>query len=130
MTPTGNANEPFFAICLLENDEHIGNIKLGSINWLHRHADISLFIGDNKYWGQGLATEAINIVTEFSFEELNLNKVKAGCYAGNVGSAMAFEKCSFKQEGVLRNHCWSHGEYVDCLLYGLLRDEYQSLRQK
>ena len=45
---TCKANEPFFAICLRDTDEHIGNIKLGPINYHHRTADISYFIGVEK----------------------------------------------------------------------------------
>lgn len=39
---------PWFALCLIADGRHIGNIKLGPIDWLHRRADISLFIGDRS----------------------------------------------------------------------------------
>lgn len=120
----GKADEPFFAICLNENDKHIGNIKLGPINWQHRHADISLLVGDKACWGKGFATEAIRLVTEFAFGELNLNKLKAGCYGDNQGSAKAFERCGFHREGLLQEHFWSKGEYVDSILLGLTRSKF------
>ena len=41
-------DELFFAICLIEKDKHIGNIKLGPVNWLHLYADVSFFIGDKS----------------------------------------------------------------------------------
>ena len=43
---------PWFAICLAADGRHIGNIKLGPIQWLHRRADLSLFIGDRGCWGR------------------------------------------------------------------------------
>jgi len=49
-------NELLFSICLKKNDIHIGNIKLGPINLIHKYAEISLFIGDKNEWGKNLAT--------------------------------------------------------------------------
>ncbi len=34
--------------------EHIGNIKLGSINFVHHRGDISYFIGNKDYWGEDI----------------------------------------------------------------------------
>ncbi len=50
-------NSPWFAICTLSNEDHIGNIKLGPIDWVHRRAEISLFIGERGCWGKGYAAE-------------------------------------------------------------------------
>ena len=88
-------DEPWFAICLQESDKHIGNIKLGPINFYHRTADVSYFIGTKDCWGKGYATEAIGLVVRFAFEVLDLYKVNAGTYAGNIGSQRALEKNGF-----------------------------------
>ena len=114
-------SSPWFAICLAEDDRHIGNIKLGPIQWLHRRADLSLFIGDRNCWGQGLASEAIALVRDWAFNELDLQKLNAGVYAGNFGSRRAFEKCGFALEGTLRQEAWCGGERVDVWRLGLPR---------
>ncbi len=114
----GNSDEILLAICLKENDMHIGNIKLGPINWIHRFADMSLLIGEKQYWGKSFATEAIKILSGFAFHVLNLNKLRSGCYADNVGSAKAFLKAGFIQEGILRNQWMAGGNYQDELIFG------------
>lgn len=119
----GKADEIFLAICLKDNDEHIGNIKLGRINWIHRFADISLLIGEKSYWGKGIATEAIVVLSRFAFSDLNLHKVRAGCYSKNVGSAKAFVKAGFSKEGVLRKQWLSGGEFQDEILLGLCSED-------
>jgi len=124
----GKSESVFFAICLKKNGVHVGNIKVGPINWMHRFADISLFIGDKSQWRRGLGSEAISLVTRFAFDELNLNRVQAGCYSSNLGSSRAFEKCGFRREGVLRKKRFMKGAYEDELLFGLLREEWQERR--
>jgi ribosomal-protein-alanine N-acetyltransferase len=112
---------PWFAICLQADGRHIGNIKLGPIQWLHRRGDLSLFIGDRSCWGQGYASEAIAAVRDWAFAELDLQKLNAGIYAGNLGSRRAFEKCGFNLEGTLRAEVVSRGERLDVWRMGLPR---------
>ena len=54
-------NEFLFGIFLKKNglNTHIGNIKLGPINYIHKNAEISYFIGEKEMWGKGYTTLAI-----------------------------------------------------------------------
>lgn len=121
------ADEPWFAICLQDTGQHIGNIKLGPINFHHRTADVSYFIGEKDCWGKGYATEAIGLVVRFAFEVLDLYKVNAGTYARNVGSQRALEKNGFVREGVFKKHAFFKGDREDTFRFGLLREAYESL---
>ncbi|MDZ4722678.1 MAG: GNAT family protein [candidate division Zixibacteria bacterium] len=120
----GKSDEPFFAICRRDTNEHIGNIKLGPINWRHRYADISLLIGEKNCWGKGYATEAIGMITQFGFETLNLNKLKAGCYVENEGSARSFEKCGYSREGLQKGQYLIDGKSTDGIILGLCAEDY------
>jgi [ribosomal protein S5]-alanine N-acetyltransferase len=105
----------FLAIMVKDGERHIGNIKLGPINWVHRFADVALMIGDKECWGQGYATEAIGLVTEYALARLNLHKLTASCYASNQGSAKAFIKAGWEQECVRKRQFYSNGRYEDCI---------------
>lgn len=120
----GSKTELLFAICLAADDRHIGNIKLGPINEHHRSADVSLFIGEKAEWGKGYAGEAISLVTKHAFTRLKLNKLKAGCYGANQGSARAFERCGYVREGLLRGQVFSEGKEDDVILLGLRAADY------
>ena len=111
-------NEPFFAIILKDGMEHIGNVKLGPINWIHRYADISIFIGEIAYWGSGYATEAIKLITEYAFKKLGLHKVKSGIYSLNTGSIKAFERAGFNIEAILPSHVFYEGRWLNLYLMG------------
>lgn len=116
-----SSNSVFFAIIDNQSQEHIGNIKLGSINWIHRVGDIGLII-DRKKWGQGVATEAIELVVNYAFSDLGLHKVIAGAYSDNVGSIHAFEKNKFVIEGVRKAHAFYKGKYTDVVLLGRINE--------
>ena len=120
----GKKDEPFFAICTLKDDEHIGNIKLGPVNWIHRRGEVSLLIGEKKYWGTGMATEAIELITRFGIESLGLFKIEAGCYEANEGSTRAFEKNGYKREGFLRDHFVYQGKPTGGILLGITVADY------
>src|SRR5262245_32549351 len=80
-----NERNYFFAICL-EDHRHVGNIKLGPINRHHLTGDIGLMIGEKNAWGRDLGTEAIRLLKEFAFSQLELIKLTAGVYATNLAS--------------------------------------------
>lgn len=122
-----DASNPWFAICLKEDERHIGNIKLGPINWIHRRADVSLFIGDSNCWGSGYATESISALTEWAFVVLDLQKLNAGIYADNIGSCRAFEKCGFELEAKLRSEVFINGQRSDVFRFGLPRSSWNQL---
>jgi RimJ/RimL family protein N-acetyltransferase len=108
----------FLAIVLNEGDRHIGNIKIGPMQWFHRTGDIGIIIGEKDCWGRGYAAEAIELLTRYALETLGLAKVTASCYHMNVGSQRAFLKAGFAEEGVRRSQYESDGARADQLLFG------------
>ncbi len=120
-----NPDNHFFAVCTLEGSRHIGNIKLGPINRIHKRGDVGLIIGEKEFWGKGFATEAIELITRFAFESLGLNKLKAGCYVVNEGSARAFEKCGWQREGLLRDEVIFESHPMDVIFMGITAADYK-----
>jgi RimJ/RimL family protein N-acetyltransferase len=94
-------------------EEHIGNIKLGSIDPHHHRADVGIIIGRAEYWGRGLATEAIRALTEYAFGTLGLHRVSAGCYETNRASIRAFQKAGFHEDARLEGYRLSDDIWID-----------------
>jgi [ribosomal protein S5]-alanine N-acetyltransferase len=88
-------------IFLADGERHIGNIKLGPIDWNHQVGDIGFLIGDRTQWGKGYASKSIVSLSDYAFSELGLAKLTAGCYANNHGSRCALKKAGFLEEGRL-----------------------------
>lgn len=124
-----NPAEHLFTIRLKNSDKHIGNIKIGPINSHHNIGDVSLFIGDKDSWGKGIATQAISLISQYSFEYLNLRKLCAGAYKANVGSTKAFLKAGFVKDGVLANHYTFNGKPCDLVQVCLFNNQADKLAQ-
>ena len=120
-----NASEEnyLFGLFSKQGKEHIGNIKIGFINRHHNRAEVSLFIGDDRLWGKGLATEAILRITSWGFEFLGLAKIEAGCYSENIGSLKAFLKAGYQVEGFLRCHSLIEDRRIGSFCLGILPHE-------
>jgi RimJ/RimL family protein N-acetyltransferase len=110
----------FLAITARNDGAHIGNIKIGPIDWRNRIGDLGLIVGNRRYWGRGIATEAIALITQYAFETVGLHKVTAGCYTPNRAAIRAFEKAGYSQEGVLRAHWLLDGLWTDIVMLGIL----------
>jgi len=113
-------NVYLWGIFVKESSKHIGNIKLGPINFHHQNADISLFIGEKYFWSKGIATEAIRRVSRNGFEKLLLEKIQAGCYETNRASLNAFLKVGYEIEGLQRSCVVSNGKRMGVYKLGVL----------
>lgn len=107
------------------DDEHVGNIKLGPICPVHGKSTIGLLIGRKEFWGMGIATTAIKLITKYAFEILSVEKLEAGCYSENLGSYKAFIKAGFSCEGVLKSSRQSGSKRDDELLLGYTFKDYK-----
>jgi len=113
-----------FAIIDRGTHQHVGNITLNRINWIHRTADTGLMIGRKEFWGKGYAFEALSLLIEYAFQKLGLQKIVAGAVADNIPIIVTLEKLGFKVEGKPRREFFVEGEYRDSVRLGLLRDEF------
>jgi [ribosomal protein S5]-alanine N-acetyltransferase len=115
-------NDFLFGIFLKENKLHIGNIKIGNINHIHRYADLGFLIGKD-YWNKGYGTESIRLATKFAFNNLKLRKLFAGIYSNNIGSYKAFIKSGYSEVGILEKHHTYKGTYVDQIIVEKINTE-------
>jgi CMP-N,N'-diacetyllegionaminic acid synthase len=116
-------NAYFFALYFKKNNRFIGTVKLGSIDWQNRSADVGILIGDKQYWGKGIAKDAVLTVSVYAFEKLGMRKLTGGCLSTNIAMRRCFERVGFKKEAVLRGKVPFKGKFVDHILYGMFKDE-------
>lgn len=91
-------NENFF-ICLVETDEIAGSIGLSQIfRGGFQNAYLGYQVGE-KFAGKGFASEAIELIIKFAFEDLNLHRIEANIQPHNLPSIAVVKKNGFSKEG-------------------------------
>ena len=100
------------------NGKVIGGIGLENIEG-HK-AEIGYWLG-KKYWGKGIMTEAVKLITNFAFKRLKLKRVYGTIFSPNKASARVLEKNGYKLEGILRKHYHKDGKIYDGLMYAKIK---------
>lgn len=125
---TGSRNQVILAVADKKSGQHVGNVKLGPIQWIHRCATFGIMIGDKKFWGRGVGLEATRLMVEYGFDRLNLRRIDLGVFAEHEAAVRCYEKSGFKLEGRMRESLFQNGKYVDRLWMAVLRSEYKPLK--
>lgn len=119
-----------FIICLKDCDEQIGYAGLLDIDRRNSKAELYMGIGERDHWGKGYATEARELQLQYGFVELGLNRLYAFNWVHNEKVLALNKKFGFRVEGTLRQDVFSHGEFRDRLIMGLLKTDYLRLRNR
>lgn len=104
-----------------------GVVGLHGVQWIPRHAEFRIFIGDPAARGRGIGKAACRIVCAYAFESLNLQKVSLGVAAENRAAIGSYERTGFTREGVLRREIWRHGRHHDAVRMSLLVEDYRAV---
>lgn len=112
------------AIIVRATEQHVGNIGLHRINWVHRRAEMAILIGEPQSRNQGYGTEAIKLLAAYAFNKLNLNRIGLGVVAGNTAAIRAYGKVGFLEEGRFEEHFFRGGRLFDTIRMRLLRKEF------
>jgi RimJ/RimL family protein N-acetyltransferase len=113
-----------FAIETLEGNKFIGGCSINGVDWKNRVATIGIFIGSKEYQGKGCGSDAIRVLIDFIFLQMNINKIRLTVYSYNESAIRCYKKCGFQIEGILRQEIYRDGKYYDKISMGLLKEEY------
>ena len=77
-----------------------------------KSAEIGYWIGE-PYWGKGIVSEAVKLITEYGFEKNNLIRIYASVFEFNIASMKVLEKNGYIKEGILKKAIFKNGENID-----------------
>lgn len=116
-----------FAIRMNDTDELLGCCGLCYINWVHRNADLSLYIGWEKSYidKEGYAEEACQLLFDYGFKELGLQKIWTEIYCFDKKKLELYKKMGFSIDGELRNQYFYDGKWWNSYMLSLLTEEWK-----
>lgn len=113
----------------LKNGHPIGMLSLTGIDRANRHGEPGRFLIGDEAAAQGVpaAVEAMKLLYELAFDQLELVRV-CGIVAANNTLMVKWQKfMGMKEEGRLRNHLCQDGEFHDAVFLGLLVEDYRKV---
>ena len=117
------SNEQYTII--LKNKQPAGRIYLSKISKEFDSMDITrIYIGEKEYLGKGYGRECMELLLNYCFNVLKMERVTLDHYTGNAAGAL-YLKLGFKYEGIMRNSAKKDNKYFDLHLMSMLREEYE-----
>lgn len=120
-------------LCLmaLYNNEEIGIYFITDINWINQSCNFSVHVF-KEFRSKGHGKNILEAGIDFTFEILNMRRISTEILESNKASLKmeeAFE--GSVKEGIRRKAVYKSGNYIDSIIYGMLRDEWmESIRVK
>lgn len=119
-------DENFLAVCL-ESGKVIGNLYFAKGGFETFEVG---YVFNKSYWKNGYATESLNALLKYAFEELEVRRIIAMCDPKNLNSWNLLERVGMRREGTLLKNVYffvdEEGKPIwkDTYEYALLKDEY------
>ena len=90
-----------------------------------RIADLRGLMLHPDFRGRGVADGAARLLVRHLLFDLDYHRVQLECYGFNERAIRHAERAGFVQEGVKRKAYWRHGEWVDGVIFGLVREDLE-----
>ena len=123
-----NENTIMFGIVENSTKKLIGVCGLCYINWIHKNADLSLYIGKNDLYidtkKDGYAWATLDTLFEYAFNRLNLHKIWTEIYEFDKAKNALLPSYGFQKDATLRDNYFYDGKYMNSYIYSILNKEW------
>ncbi len=109
-----------WAITLKGDTKLIGIIGHYRMKWEHFRSEIGYMILPECH-GKGIATEAIQLMIDFGFNQMNMHSLEGIIDPANTASARVLEKNGFVKEAHFKENEFYDGKFLDSVVYSLVR---------
>jgi diamine N-acetyltransferase len=109
-----------FMIVKTDDMKAMGCIDLFDFDPKNKRVGIGILI-DEKYRNQGFATEALSLIIDYAFEQLDVHQLFCNILSSNAESLLLFKRKQFSEIGVKKDWVFLQGKYHDEILLQLIR---------
>lgn len=87
-------------------------------------AYIDICIGNSEYRGKGYGKKTLETLIDFSFNQLNVNRIELSANSKNVKAILCYKSVGFVEFGTAHESDYFDGEYCDIMMMEILRKNY------
>jgi RimJ/RimL family protein N-acetyltransferase len=117
-----------FAVRTRVDDTLVGSVALRWVEWAHGIAVLQIGMGKPGDRGRGYGTDALKLILNYGFNELNLFRLNANTFEYNERGIHFLEKAGFVVEVRRRQAIHRDGRRWDSVILGLLREDWEKIR--
>lgn len=118
-----------FVIAAAEDGRYIGQLDMFRVDWRLRQGEIGMVIGRREHRGKGYALEALQLLQDYVFSALGLERLELEVHMDNAPAIRCYELAGFTLEGVKRHAFYSDGHFGDVGVMSILRQEWEKARE-
>ena len=116
-------NGSFDSVILYENKK-IGTIGFHNLDLINRSAHVGYWLTKDLH-GRGIMTRCAKALTNYLFNDFELNRIQINCNTENVKSRAIPERLGYKLEGINRQVEFHNGKLGDWAVYAMLRQDWK-----
>ena len=131
VSPTFNQNKPpMMLFSFLKNEHCIGYGGLVYIDWEAGRAEVSFLLDPQRVRNSEQYKKDfsafLTILKQIAFTKLKLNRLFTETFDLRPFHISVLEKNGFILEGRMRQHVKIKGRFIDSLIHGILRSDYEA----
>ncbi len=112
---------PLTILAIIIDEKACGAIEVKPGKDIYRKTGhMGYWLGE-PFWGHGIMTEAVRLITNYAFERFDLVRIQSTVNDNNPASMRVLEKAGFVREAVMKKAIIKYGEIMDEHLFALLR---------
>ncbi|MBC7748832.1 MAG: GNAT family N-acetyltransferase [Methylotenera sp.] len=116
------------AICQDQDFPALGLIDLFDFDPKNNRAGVGIVIQDNENRKQNIGSEALALLIEYAFFNLNLHQLYANIGTENEASKALFTKFGFEMIGVKKDWTFVNGKYKDEAIFQLINTKFYKVQ--
>jgi len=107
------SESPALNFAIVYNQSLAGVTGLTLQQDIHRlNAEVGYWIGE-PFWNKGIATKAVELITDYAFNTLHLHRLFAGVFHTNPASGKVLSKAGYTLECTARQAVIKEGKLLD-----------------
>ncbi len=113
--------DPVVNFAIEINGEVAGGIGLEFRQDVYRKTPLLGYWLSEQHWGKGIMPEAVKLVTDYAFDNLEVICIIANTFGNNPKSMKVLEKAGFVRQGVIKQCAVKYGDVFDEHVFALHR---------
>nr|WP_277670364.1 GNAT family protein [Saccharomonospora viridis] len=113
-----------YLMVVRKNGDRIGMVNYRAVGSAGSYS-IGGAVGDPTRWNSGCGAEALWLLVDYLFHQLNAHRVEFTTASYNKHTMSILTKGGFVLEGVLRDFYYLDGMYYDRTIWSILREEFE-----